>query len=106
MRKGLVILVISFLLLVGCSNNKNNEGNRLEIDGSEAKIGEIQNLKESDKEIPRFTIVVKGMMTIWSAALYTTFVQVTATPSRCLLRLIWVVSLPISAIRSSSPARS
>lgn len=56
MRKKIIILMMTFCLLVGCTNSKTDET----INEQEVKIKQIQNLKTSDKEIPKFTIVVNG----------------------------------------------
>ena len=57
MKVKVILLILSCLIMTGCTE-KNNKSN--EINLKDAKIKEIQNLKESNLEIPRFTIVVKG----------------------------------------------
>ena len=53
MKKILIIAMISLLFITGCGNNNN--------DNKELKLGEINNIKESTKEMPVFTIVIKGL---------------------------------------------
>ena len=54
MNKKIFIVVMCMLVLCGCSNN--NKRDEL------AKIGEVQDIQESNKKIPEFTIVLMGLM--------------------------------------------
>lgn len=57
MKKGIVIVLTTMVLLCGCGQeNEKNKDKQFT-----AKIGEIQDLKASSKEMPDFTIVIKGL---------------------------------------------
>lgn len=57
MKKILFIYLACLFLLSGCSIRDNHQ----DID-NESKIGQIQNLKESSKEMPDFMIFIKGVV--------------------------------------------
>lgn len=58
MKKVLIITLLSLFLISGCNNKENQNENKKQYD---AKIGEIQNLKETNKTIPDFVIDIKGI---------------------------------------------
>ena len=54
-NKILIVCICFLLVLCGCNNNEQQ---------FDAKIGEIQELKESTKEIPKFVMTIQGLKNV------------------------------------------